>query len=1453
MKCLNKNLPYIQKMIQATGSEVLTSVVLDTFDDDYLPSLREVQSVINRMKKPFSEAQLDSKFKQFVSQHGINIQGVTTLDEDNVKGKVDFMAGLISLVNDEKVNESFIEEGSHVLVELLRQNQSPLYNAMYNDIVGYSLYDDVVREYGAVYNDILDASGRIVKTKIQRLREEAMGKMIASYYSNGNSAETPYFKKRTATWWSGVKAFFRDLFQITPEQYKDIFHLVSDTFKSGGFIELQPLQRSDNYLFSIDSTPSHDWSNVKAKILSIHNQLEKRLGKDEKGNEKEFYYKDGVQVKNRVTELVKKQEDSTFSEEQLKENKMKSTTGTLLHADIENVLTRYIENRNGVKNLTPKTNNIRADVYSALETFIHDLIKSGEFDGAEIFTELKIYDPARDLAGTIDLVILDKTGKAHIFDWKFTGVRVGVDGKKKTLISADKKEQWKKQMSLYRDILQKQYDIKSFGQTRMISFETTYEKGAFKSVVVDSKAYLDNVVPADEETTGVLELDKLVTDLKQQYKLLKKSSNYRDEGTKTKLYSIAKAIDTIRVKQDLSGFTKHADYDLKRIEELINAESVSDNDIRNIIAKLDFYRNLGYAINYDSTGKVQEIINKAQKLNAQFYGSDTKGGKFQVWKATNKIAYAKMQTIGTLYKFSTLQQINNPVFQMLSRKITQALDYKENRLRYFKGKFETLVKELPNGYDRLLQKDSEGNPIGTLIHQFKAEYYSVLPTANDDWLSKNVHIRDEVTVDGKKIPSKEYFEQRLAEETEYFKTADPDNLASRIDNFRKKNDFWSKDYKTLALRNYAQKKKSFFVEPASSWTTPEFKWLQDNPNSAESKLYKLFQEILADANEVADAGVAKNFIPSRNRSIIKRAVDLDVSGIKDSIVDSLTLEDYIINRDDEKTLNLILPKELYGQKDFDLASVYLDFADRVYHSKYMKDVEDVAYIGAAALEEGKFIKTNKFGNPSKSNGIVEVVDSNKSDVDVIRTIRGYEEFVDAIVYSKQDSKDIKLGTIGGKAISGKKTLRDLIDYNAMIGLGGNVLSGASNLVGAMFNQGFLSVGGNYFAKDTFSQAYAEVAKSITDDNSKAFKVMSLFDINSTSNVQKWSRKVAVDKYNKISKDIAFAVMQGGDHVTQNATLIAFLKSYTVDEASGRIIKKTEPSEKSIYDNMTSTETALENNLTLQQVNYIRNKVREINTEVTGSLSDRDKILIKQNTLGQAFSQFKTFAIPMTKARVGSLYYNSNTEEYREGRLRVATAVVFNEMFDIKQAAINLLTWNLGGTKEQIKNVLYKRYQDYVELNPNFDPKLNPETGLTFEQYLDISKANIRSSIAEVATAASIMGLTLLAAGFDDDDDEDSASQRFMGETLLRIGRELTFWFDFDSLTGFVTDSSLPVLGLVNNTIGLITNVFKEMFGLIIGDDGMVKEAKPVKKLVSITPFSKLMNMISRLATGNNIE
>lgn len=1464
MKCLNKSLPFVSSIIEYTGSEALTASILNDFREDYTPTMDEIEKNIENRKLRLREfpnkKSLTNRLDSFLREQGIKLETSERIDlKGNPKGTIDFLNGILTIAEDKdssNFNNVLIEESAHVAVELLRQNSSPLYSSMMNEVNRYKEYEEVVKQYGEIYDDIPSTRGFEGKSKEQRLREEAIGKIMAKRIKGisisplAASEVTEKANQRIDTWFGRVKSFIKDLIGIEQEQFSDIFSLaVKETIYSDGKAKvLRPLQRSNNILFSLEEKKKDfDWKSILSNITNIDSRL---IKKEIEGVTK--YVLDGTKViSKRVTETVKKKADDKKYDD--KGATIYTDTGTMLHEAMENVINRYTQKRSGAKEISNKSSNVNEATYDRIESFIHSILKDPRFDNATLLTELQVYDSVKDMAGTLDLVILDKFGVAHIIDWKFVKAKFDKKGARKTYNpSKTSTSEWERQMDAYKDILSKRYNIKEFGYTRMIPIEVEYsgEKGEekFNQVFTDTAGikgvFTENAVPSRSESTGDDNYDKLVNDLQLQADLINKNSSYTDLAKRERLNFLERAIRKIRVKQDLAPFLKNATFEIKRIEDDISADKISPDKLVEVMNRIAFYKNLGYLLgskNEESVqNNIQKLTNAANVMESKLYGSkDNPTSKMSIWKATNGIDYSAYSPVGKfLHKVTTMQNINNPVFRLLATKIRESNDLKDNKVREYRDRLESIVKNIKT-WDRLLETDAEGKQTGSLIKQHKAEYREKLEGATIAWLEKNTKIRETVTVEGKQINTKEYFEKQLEEHAEFVKVTDPENYDFRIKEYRRKNDFWDTAYRKEALKRYSEKKAHFYVQASDDWFTDKYKWVKDNPDSPEAKSYDIFQDIIQDARELTgEKRIYSDFIPSYNKHMLEIAANLDFKGLKNAIVDSYSLEDYEVNRILERTTTLAVPKELGNTKELDLAAVFLTFSDSVYHSKHMKDTEKIANLGRLALERGSYIKSNRFWEAMDSNGSQKKVSKLKEGdyvMEVDDTVKAFNDFIDSAVFRVADVKDYRIpGTKNGSSVKAAQTA---IKFNSILGIGGNLLSIGANFFGAVVNQTILATGGSrYFTGSSLRQSFVSLGQGSGKDK----QLRDLFDVTSAGNVKNWSKRVSIKKITAVTSDLPFFGQRAGDWVTQNGTLGAFIRDNTFDTETGKT-RRTREGEKSIYEQFEESKSGeeLTNPFTIEQVNLIRNKVKEINSEVTGSLNDGDILTARNNVVLQAMMQYKTWMIPMAKARFGSLSYNTNLQDYQEGRFRTFFGTIVSGLTSQGlQFLPDLMTGNFTD-KDYYNDILRKRYNDYIELNPNFSP--DSENGLSFEEYKEINLANIKASVAELIFAASLVSTVLYASSDDEDNDEMSTIERVIAENLGRYSQELTFWLDPMTIIGTLTDNTMPVTGLLNNTWGLLRDTSQQLFGVAFFDDELMKKAKPLKYAARLTPMFKFLS------------
>ena len=357
----------------------------------------------------------------------------------------------------------------------------------------------------------------------------------------------------------------------------------------------------------------------KDNIQKVENKTEKvdpiLLDTEEASNFYEIKQPDGTYVKltKRVTDRVKawykkRFGDKQFSEAQKEFNELKRELGVKFHYFVEDIHGRYF-NPDGTRKDSPGRRTIKVDlednqVYEKLENYFVNLVKEFSKDGKNplVFSEMIVYDPKEQEAGTIDLLIVDEDGKANIFDWKFMSI-----SEQSNDVPWFKQGAFGIQLSRYRDILKDAYGVKEFGLNRAIPILMDFKrinpfdnesKLVLKGVNVGSVNVSEiedlRLVPVSEETesTGDKRLDKLIKELNTIYRQISKSDVTSDEEREFKrerLNLLRKAIRSAQSSKDISPMIDVINIMRIEGEQIINdwetiysKRAASDRDFENV-------------------------------------------------------------------------------------------------------------------------------------------------------------------------------------------------------------------------------------------------------------------------------------------------------------------------------------------------------------------------------------------------------------------------------------------------------------------------------------------------------------------------------------------------------------------------------------------------------------------------------------------------------------------------------------------------------------------------------------------------------------------------------------------------------------------------------------------------------------------------------------------------------
>ena len=498
-----------------------------------------------------------SKVKIVLDKMGVSMQSLTdyakgnpNVDVSNTNALADLAAGIIA-VAEGKEDVALTEEMVHIATAIIEQTNPKLITEMIRKIGGFKIYKDTLAEY----RDLKEYQLPNGKPNIRKIKKEAVDKLIAEIIAGGDiEAYTEDARSFAMKMLDKILDFFRVSVKKTNI---DIFKSTASTIIEGEF-EGSVSDINSNEIFKQAAAAPTFQKQFQDKVQTTLDTLEKiervevanpvNSDDSESNNYYEFTDVTGKvrEVVNRVTDKVNAWYEKRFggpyvakNEQEEKDNEVKKNLGIKYHDYFEDIGNRFF-NSDGTRRLIPGErlyikNKLDSQVYTRQEKYFTDLIAEFSKDGKNplVFSELQVYDPTTDTAGTIDLLVVEEDGTAHIFDWKFMSLRKNLDGGlDSTDVSWFKKGAYKEQLKEYKRILETQYGIKKFGKNRFIPFileltrskrdEQLYLTGVEMGSVNPTKIEPLYLVPVSEDTesTGFKGIDDLINQLNVIYKNL---------------------------------------------------------------------------------------------------------------------------------------------------------------------------------------------------------------------------------------------------------------------------------------------------------------------------------------------------------------------------------------------------------------------------------------------------------------------------------------------------------------------------------------------------------------------------------------------------------------------------------------------------------------------------------------------------------------------------------------------------------------------------------------------------------------------------------------------------------------------------------------------------------------------------------------------------------------------
>jgi len=239
-----------------------------------------------------------------------------------------------------------------------------------------------------------------------------------------------------------------------------------------------------------------------------------------------------------------------------------------------------------------------------------------------------LYDPKENEAGTIDLLIIDPDGKAHIFDWKFMSIGANQDD-----VPWYKQGAYNIQLGRYKQMLKTAYGVKEFGEMKAIPILFQFGrknvknpdselilKGIEIGSVNTSKIKDFRLMPVSEstESTGIEPLDEIIRQLNAVMEQVGKKDVTNEEERqykKERLNVIRKAMRAAQASKNLAPLVEVIKTMKREGQQLINdwevvyskkeasADDVNNKDLSEYADDLNDYLAIS-----DVFGRMHDII-----------------------------------------------------------------------------------------------------------------------------------------------------------------------------------------------------------------------------------------------------------------------------------------------------------------------------------------------------------------------------------------------------------------------------------------------------------------------------------------------------------------------------------------------------------------------------------------------------------------------------------------------------------------------------------------------------------------------------------------------------------------------------------------------------------------------------------------------------------------------------
>jgi hypothetical protein len=562
-----------------------------------------------------------------------------------------------------------------------------------------------------------------------------------------------------------------------------------------------------------------------------------------------------------------------------------------------------------------------------------------------------------------------------------------------------------------------------------------------------------------------------------------------------------------------------------------------------------------------------------------------------------------------------------------------------------------------------------------------------------------------------------------------------------------------------------------------------------------------------------------------------------------------------------KVKKIVDGKEVYEtnneMKSFDMQFILTEFMRSAYSFEQKQAEEPVLMAIRNVMED----RGRNYVYDSKGNLVTEPDGTPKLKELGEEELNNFDKYMDVYIYGKSvTSKDTSIGgvSMNKAAMAAMKVYADkVLKYNIWAPMAayfaGNINTWLTGVKGNVFNKQDYYNGikrkGSHIGT-SFSEA--------TEEGKKAKMFLHRFDPYMRSEYanagSQRTNKGLIRQF--FSDRAAYYLFQKVDDLLMDTVSFSMADSYLIDE-NGKLRHRSmiKPAElksgvyKSLWDSFVIDETADSvgvkiigvegKELTKDQVDDIiiafKNATRETQRGIMGSQSEQDISMYSTHLLGKMIGQFKNWIPNLVNEMGKGLEYNKNTDIVDIGRFTAVGQVIGQGSGDtLTQSALQLgkIAAFIAVDLIPYLNLLNKandanetKAKAWFENWKRNHPQLSKDVDgneITFEQYNDAKKAQLRVFTYQVRVLAVMALITMLATGDWDDDGEPDYRQNYATRWLFRVvnrtWREAASMYSYSDFNNIIGGGAIPMWGLTRDIANLFGNMYDESKDLVVGEN-----------------------------------